>query len=122
MKASKYNTTMMMTSQQYTFSGADSFYLTSEPQFSSLSVMLMTHEPQSIAKRNDINSLISQFVRDGMMNAELAKTLRERAVDPLIPGYGQTFTEPVHPFPDQPLIHANTIRSSREQHRCSHNL
>ena len=59
MKASKYNTTMMMTSQQYTFSGADSFYLTSEPQFSSLSVMLMTHETQSIAKRNDINSLIS---------------------------------------------------------------
>ncbi len=28
MKASKYNTTMMMTSQQYTFSGADSIYLT----------------------------------------------------------------------------------------------
>ena len=46
----------------------------------------------------------------------------EDTVDPLIPGYGQTFTEPVHPFPDQPHIHANTIRSSREQHRCSHNL
>jgi hypothetical protein len=61
MKASKYNTTMMMTSQQYTFSGADSFYLTSEPQFSSLSVMLMTHETLSIAKRNDINSLILHF-------------------------------------------------------------
>ncbi len=41
--------------------------------------MLMTHETQSIAKRNDINLLISQFVRDGMMNAELAKNLRERA-------------------------------------------
>ncbi len=49
--STKYNTTMMMTSQQYTFSGADSFYLTSEPQFSSLSVMLMTHETQSIASK-----------------------------------------------------------------------
>jgi hypothetical protein len=48
--------------------------------------------------------------------------LPQGCVDPLIPGYGQTFTEPVHPFPDQPHIHANTIRSSREQHRCSHNL
>jgi hypothetical protein len=79
MKASNYNTTMIMTSQQYTFSGADSFYLTSEPQFSSLSVMLMTHEMQSIAKQNDINLWISQFVRDGMMNAELAKKLRKHA-------------------------------------------
>jgi hypothetical protein len=79
MKASKYNTTMMMTSHQYTFSGADSFYLTSEPHVLSLSVMLMLHKTQSIAKWNDINSLILQFVRDGMMNAELAKYFRERA-------------------------------------------
>ena len=93
MKASKYNTTMMMTSQQYTFSGADSFYLTSEPQFSSLSVMLMTHETQSIAKRNDINSLISQFVRDGMMNAELAKNLRERAAEDYPEGSLQKYIE-----------------------------
>jgi hypothetical protein len=64
MKASKYNTTMMMTSQQYSFSGADSFYFTSEPQFSSLSVMLMMHEMQSIAKRNDINSLIRERWND----------------------------------------------------------
>jgi hypothetical protein len=55
--------------------------LTSEPKFSSLSVMLMMHETQSIAKQNDINSLISQFVRDGMINAELAKNLRERAAE-----------------------------------------
>jgi len=93
MKASKYNTTMMMTSQQYTFSGADSIYLTSEPQFSSLSVMLMTHETQSIAKRNDINSLISQFVRDGMMNAELAKNLRERAAEDYPEGSLQKYIE-----------------------------
>ena len=93
MKASKYNTTMMMTSQQYTFSGADSFYLTSEPQFSSLSVMLMTHEMQSIAKRNDINSLTSQFVRDGMMNAELAKNLRERAAEDYPEGSLQKYIE-----------------------------
>ncbi len=79
MKVFKYNTTMMMTSQQYTFSGADSFYLTSEPQFSSHSVMLMTHETQLIAKQNDINLLMLQFVRDGMINAELAKNLREYA-------------------------------------------
>ena len=93
MKASKYNTTMMMTSQQYTFSGADSFYLTSEPQFSSLWVMLMTHETQSIAKRNDINSLILQFVRDGMMNAELAKNLRERAAKDYPEGSLQKYIE-----------------------------
>ncbi len=43
--------------------------------------MLMTQETQPIAKRNDINSLISQFVRDGMMNAELAKNLHELAAD-----------------------------------------
>jgi len=93
MKASKYNTTMMMTSQQYTFSEADSFYLTSEPQFSSLSVMLMTHETLSIAKRNDINSLISQFVRDGMMNAELAKNLRKRAAKDYPEGSLQKYIE-----------------------------
>ncbi len=93
MKASKYNTTMIMTSQQYTFSGTDSFYLTSEPQFSSLLVMLMTHKTQSIAKRNDINSLISQFVRDGMMNAELAKNLRRRAAEDYPEGNLQKYIE-----------------------------
>ena len=36
-------------------------------------------------------------------------------VDPLVSGDGQTVSY-------QPHIHANTIRSSREQHRCSHNL
>jgi hypothetical protein len=35
--------------------------------------------------------------------------------DPLVSGDGQTVSY-------QPHIHANTIRSSREQHRCSHNL
>jgi hypothetical protein len=84
---------MMMTSQQYTFSGADPFYLTSEPRFSSLSVMLMTHETLSLAKRNDINSLISQFVRDGMMNAELAKNLRERAAKDYPEGNLQKYIE-----------------------------
>jgi len=93
MKASKYNTTMMMTSQQYTFSGVDSFYLISEPQFSSLSVMLMMHKMQSIAKWNDINSLISQFVRDGMMNAELAKNLRECAAEDYPGGSLQKYIE-----------------------------
>jgi len=38
-----------------------------------------------------------------------------KAVDPLVSGDGQTVSY-------QPHIHANTIRSSREQHRCSHNL
>jgi hypothetical protein len=84
---------MMMTSQQYTFSGADSFYLTPEPQFLSLSVMLMTHETLSIAKRNNINFLISQFVRDGMMNAELAKNLRERAAKDYPEGSLQKYIE-----------------------------
>ncbi len=41
--------------------------------------MLMIHEMQSIAKQNDINLLISRFVRDGLMNAELAKNLCEHA-------------------------------------------
>jgi hypothetical protein len=93
MKASRYNTTMMMTSQQYTFSGADSFYLTSEPQFSSFSVMLMVHETQSIAKRNDINLLISQFMRDGMMNTELAKNLHECAAKDYPEGSLQKYIE-----------------------------
>jgi len=35
--------------------------------------------------------------------------------DPLVSGDGQTVSY-------QPQIHANTIRSSQEQHRCSHNL
>jgi hypothetical protein len=43
--------------------------------------MLMTHEMQSVAKWNDINLLIWQFVRDGMMNAELAKNLCEPAAE-----------------------------------------
>ncbi len=36
-------------------------------------------------------------------------------VDPLVSEYGQTISY-------QPHIHANTIRSSPEQHRCPHNL
>jgi len=40
---------------------------------------------------------------------------RTPSVDPLVSGDGQTVSY-------QPHIHANTIRSSREQHRCSHNL
>ncbi len=40
---------------------------------------------------------------------------RAIVVDPLVSGDGQTVSY-------QPHIHANTIRSSREQHRCSHNL
>ena len=55
--------------------------------------MLMTHETQSIAKRNDINSLISQFVRDGMMNAELAKNLRKRAAKDYPEGSLQKYIE-----------------------------
>ncbi len=93
MKAFNYNTTMMMTSQQYMFSGADSFYLTSDSQFSSLLVMLMTHKTQSIAKQNDINLLILQFVRDGMMNAELAKNLRKRAAKDYPEGSLQKYIE-----------------------------
>ncbi len=41
--------------------------------------MLMTHETHSIAKQNVIDLLILQFLRDGMMNAELAKNLCKRA-------------------------------------------
>ncbi len=55
--------------------------------------MLMTHETQPIAKRNGINSLISQFVRDGMMNAELAKNLRERAAEDYPEGNLQKYIE-----------------------------
>ena len=38
-----------------------------------------------------------------------------KVVDPLVSGDGQTVSY-------QPHIHANIIRCSREQHRCSHNL
>jgi len=41
--------------------------------------------------------------------------LLQGCVDPLVSGDGQTVSY-------QPHIHANTIRSSREQHRCSLNL
>jgi hypothetical protein len=41
--------------------------------------------------------------------------LPQGCVDTLVSGDGQTVSY-------QPHIHANTIRSSREQHRCSHNL
>ncbi len=55
--------------------------------------MLMMHKMQSIAKRNDINLLILQFVRDGMMNAELAKNLRERAAEDYPKGGLQKYIE-----------------------------
>jgi hypothetical protein len=48
---------------------------------------------QSIARRNDINLLISQFVRDGMMNAELAKNLREHAAKGYPEGSLQKYIE-----------------------------
>ncbi len=41
--------------------------------------------------------------------------LPQGCVDPLVSGDGQTVSY-------QPHIHANTIRRSQEQHRCSHNL
>jgi hypothetical protein len=41
--------------------------------------------------------------------------LPQGCIDPLVSGDRQTLSY-------QPHIHANTIRSSREQHRCSHNL
>ncbi len=41
--------------------------------------------------------------------------LPQGCVDPLVSGNGQTVSY-------QPHIHANTIRSSQEQHCCSHNL
>ena len=47
---------------------------------------------------------------DHLSSADLAPSL-----DPLVSGDGQTVSY-------QPHIPANTIRSSREQHRCSHNL
>jgi len=40
--------------------------------------------------------------------------LPQGCADPLVSGDGQTVSY-------QPHIHANTTRSSREQHRCSHN-
>ncbi len=55
--------------------------------------MLMMHETQSIAKQNDINLLILQFVRDEMMNAELAKNLRERAAKDYPEGSLQKYME-----------------------------
>ena len=55
--------------------------------------MLMMHETLSIAKRNDINSLIFQFVRDGMMNAELVKNLRKRAAEDYPEGSLQKYIE-----------------------------
>ncbi len=51
MKASKYNTTMMMTSQQYTFSGLDSFYSTSEPQ-------LLLHN--TVARSNKVTATLAK--------------------------------------------------------------
>jgi hypothetical protein len=41
--------------------------------------------------------------------------LLQGCVDPLVSGDGQTVSY-------QPQIHANTIRRSQEQNRCSHNL
>ncbi len=55
--------------------------------------MLMMHKIQSVAKRNNINSLISQFVRDGMMNAELAKNLLKCAAENYPEGGLQKYIE-----------------------------
>ncbi len=53
----------------------------------------MTHKTQSIAKRNDINLLILQFVRDGMMNEELAKNLHKGAANDYPEGSLQKYIE-----------------------------
>ncbi len=55
--------------------------------------MLMTHKTQLIAKQNNIISLISQFVRDGIMNAELTKNLCERAAEDYPEGSLQKYIE-----------------------------
>ncbi len=55
--------------------------------------MLMTHKMQSIAKRNEIILLILQFVRDEMMNAELAKNLHQGAAKDYPEGSLQKYIE-----------------------------
>jgi len=54
-------------------------------------------------------------LEDAKRNAPWVDITQGMDIDPLVSGDGQTLSY-------QPHIHANTIRSSREQHRCSHNL
>ena len=79
LKVGKNNTSMGMRLQQISFSGADSFRILTDSPFTRLSRMLLNHESLSISMRQDINALLSQYVNEGVVSADLAENLRIHA-------------------------------------------
>jgi hypothetical protein len=72
MKIGKNNTNLGMCIQNVSYADADSFTIITEPNFSRLLRMLLNSEPLSLSKRQDINALLSRFVRDGIVSEEFA--------------------------------------------------
>jgi hypothetical protein len=69
MKIGKNNTNLGMCIQNVSYAGADSFTIRTEPNFSRLSRMLLNRESLLLSKRQDINALLSRFVKDVGGNA-----------------------------------------------------
>ncbi len=76
-KIGKYNTNLGMRLQNISYSGADSFTITTEPHFRNHSVMLQNQEALSLSKQNDINLLLSIFAIGDLVDEELATKLQE---------------------------------------------
>jgi hypothetical protein len=77
MKIGKNNTNVGMCIQNVSYAGADSFTIRTEPNFSRLSRMLLNSKALSLSKRQDINALLSRFVRAGIVKEEFAMNLWE---------------------------------------------
>ncbi len=93
LKVGKNNTSIGMMLQHVTYYGADSFTITTKPLFSRLSRMLVFHEALSIFMRKDINTFLSQFVKEGVLTKDFAKNLQIHATNQYPKGSVSKYTE-----------------------------
>jgi hypothetical protein len=76
LKVGKNNTSVGMRLQHISFSGADSFTISTKPQFCRLSRVLAFHEALSRSKRKVNNALVSKYVDECVISKDLAKNLQ----------------------------------------------
>ena len=79
MKAQLYSNTFQMQEQRGNFNGIDTCSITQYRNFKLISYLLQENESRSIRGRPDINALLDQFVKETLIPAEFAETLRQTA-------------------------------------------
>ncbi len=79
--------------------------------------MLLNSESLSLSKRQDINALLSRFVRDGIVSEEFAMNLRENSVKEYPEGSVSKYTEwsTYVPFRDAILLQLNSSKDMKAE-------